>query len=60
MEQFGVTGADAHALAAVLNRGATGIVALWTERRGPRRKLVEAFVAMAEGAARALPSTARR
>ena len=53
-DRFRLADADAHVLAATLNRAATATVALWISRRAPRERLVDAFVVMAVGAATAL------
>jgi AcrR family transcriptional regulator len=55
-ERFDASPADAHVLAALLNRGATGVVELWVRRAAPRRELVGSFVAAAEAAAAAMSS----
>ena len=50
-DRFGLSDPDAHVLAAMLTTTATAVVELWVRRKGPRAGLVDAFVAMAVGAA---------
>jgi len=52
--RFSLGDREAHVLAAMLNRTATATVELWLARRGSRHDLVDAFVAMAAGAAAGL------
>ena len=49
-DRFRLSDRDAHVLAAMLTTTATALVELWVRRKGSRGSLVEAFVAMAEGA----------
>jgi len=52
--RFSLGDREAHVLAAMLNSTATATVELWLARRGSRHDLVDAFVAMAAGAAAGL------
>ena len=54
IEHLGLVDPGAHVLAAMLNHSATGVVLLWTRRRGSRQELVDSFVTATLAAARAL------
>ena len=53
-DRFHLDDPEAQVLAAMLTSTATAVVELWARRKGTRAGLVDAFVAMAEGAAAGL------
>lgn len=59
VERFGLGDTDALVLASMLNSTATAVVGLWVRRKASRAALVESFVAMATGAARARSGAGR-